>query len=305
VFALSTLHAPWGVEMADETPLSLHAVLRGEVWLTPGGSAGGSAERSPGASPVRLLQGDVALVHSQAPYRLSDDPATACVPLAAVQGRTPGDAVVQTLGGAPGAPGTLLLCGSYRFDGDVCDSLLEALPPVLRVSSGDGRSATSLRTALTVLADEIAHEAPGQSAVLDRLLDLLLVFTLRSWFAEAERVPRWYRALDDPGVGRALRLMHEDYRRRWTVASLAAAAGLSRAVFARRFAALVGTTPMGYLTGWRMTVAAELLRDGDRTVAAIAREVGYDNEFAFAAAFRRERGVAPGRFRRGVGASAS
>jgi AraC-like DNA-binding protein len=287
--------------MVDSTPLSLHAVLRGEVWLTPPAGAGKDG-RQP--EPVRLLQGDVALVHSSGAYGLSDDPASPRVPLADVPGRVDGYAVVQNLAGPAEAPTTLLLCGAYRFSGDVCDSLLEALPSVLRVSSGDAGGAASLRTALAVLADEIASDSPGQAAVLDRLLDLLLVFTLRAWFAGAPEVPRWYRALDDPGVARALRLLHGDYRRKWTVGSLADAVGLSRAAFARRFTALVGQTPMGYLTAWRMTVAAEMLRDSDRTLAAVAREVGYDNEFAFATAFRRERGVAPGRFRRGVAAPA-
>jgi AraC-like DNA-binding protein len=193
----------------------------------------------------------------------------------------------------------MLLCGAYSFEGDVCDSLLEALPPVLRIGGGRAaRESASLRAALTLLADEVAHDAPGQHAVLDRLLDLLLVFTLRSWFEEAREVPRWYRALDDPQLGPVLRLMHEDYGRRWTVAALAAEAGQSRAAFARRFGEVVGATPMGYLTAWRMTVAAELLRDTGRTLSSIAREVGYDNEFAFSAAFRRERGVPPGQFRR-------
>jgi len=292
VFVLSTLTPPWGVEMTDATPLSVHAVLQGEVWLTP-------AE----GEPVRLLQGDVALVHSAHAYRLADDPATACLPPAPVPNSGDGQALVQSLGGAGGREATtVLLCGAYRFEGDVCDTLLAALPPVARVHSGEGRGsapdAVSMRAALAILADEVARDAAGQRAVLDRLLDLLLVFTLRSWFAVADDAPPWYRALDDRAVATALRLMHEDYGRRWTVEQLAAAAGLSRAGFARRFTALVASTPMGYLTEWRMTVAAELLRTSDRTVASIAREVGYDNEFAFSSAFRRVKGVPPTRFRR-------
>jgi len=296
VFALTTLRGPWGILMHDDTPLSLHAVLGGEVWLTPLGPGGGPGE------PVRLLQGDVALVHSGTPYRLSDRPDRPCLPLEELAGASHRTASVQEFGTGRG-PATLLLCGAYRFDGDVCDSLLEALPTVLRIGGGtaaDGTGgASSLRSTLLVLADEIARDAPGQRAVLDRLLDLLLVFGLRTWFETAERVPPWYRALDDPQLGRALRLLHEDYAAPWTVGSLAAAVGASRAAFARRFTAVLGTGPIGYLTAWRMTVAAELLRDTDRTLASIAREVGYDSEFAFAAAFRRERGIAPGRFRRG------
>lgn len=288
VFALSTLTPPWGVELTDAAPLSLHAVLQGEVWLT-----------RRGGEPVRLLQGDVALVHAPDPYRLADDPATPCRPITAVPAGGDGGAVVQSLGGGrDGEPATVLLCGAYRFEGDVCDTLLAAIPPVLRVHSGSAPDSASMRAALAILADEVARDAAGQRAVLDRLLDLLLVFTLRSWFAVSDRAPAWYRALDDPAVGTALRLVHEHYGRRWTLEELAAAAGLSRAALARRFGALVGATPIGYLTEWRMTVAAELLRDTDRTVASIAREVGYENEFAFSAAFRRVKGAPPSRFRR-------
>jgi AraC-like DNA-binding protein len=92
--------------------------------------------------------------------------------------------------------------------------------------------------------------------------------------------------------------MHRDPARPWTVASLAAEAGLSRAPFARRFTALLGRPPLTYLTWWRMTTAARLLRESDAPLAAIAAEVGYGSEFAFAAAFKRRHGVAPGRFRR-------
>ena len=99
-------------------------------------------------------------------------------------------------------------------------------------------------------------------------------------------------------TGVALEAMHQDPARRWTVASLAAQAGLSRAPFARRFTALVGRPPLAYLTWWRMTVAARMLRESDATVAVIARRVGYSSEFAFATAFRREHGSAPGRYRR-------
>jgi AraC-like DNA-binding protein len=95
-----------------------------------------------------------------------------------------------------------------------------------------------------------------------------------------------------------LRLLHEDPARRWTVAELAAAAGVSRATFAARFSALVGEPPLGYLTTWRMTLAADLLRDAEATVAAVAREVGYTDAFAFSAAFKRVRGVSPSVWRR-------
>ncbi|MFJ5032379.1 helix-turn-helix transcriptional regulator [Streptomyces sp. NPDC088560] len=130
-------------------------------------------------------------------------------------------------------------------------------------------------------------DEPGQDAVLDRLLDLVLVLALRTWCAGANTAPAWYRALADPAIRQAVRLLHEEHGRRWTVAELATHVGMSRAAFAARFPALVGEPPLAYLTGWRMTMAADLLRDGEVTVAAVAHEVGYEDPFAFSVAFKR------------------
>jgi AraC-like DNA-binding protein len=134
--------------------------------------------------------------------------------------------------------------------------------------------------------------------VLDRLLDLLLIAVLRSWFARpGARDPGWYQAHSDPVVGPALRLLHDDPAQPWTVASLAARTGVSRATLARRFTDLVGEPPMAYLTGWRLALAADLLREPAATVGSVARRVGYGSAFALSAAFKRERGVAPARYR--------
>jgi AraC-like DNA-binding protein len=174
--------------------------------------------------------------------------------------------------------------------------------------------------------------------VLHRLLDLVLVLALRTWCANppplapgtetpplpageaapplatattAAAVPlaAWYRALTAPAIGPALRLLHERPAHRWTVAALAALAaevGLSRAAFAARFTHLVGEPPLTYLTGWRMTLAADLLRDTDATVAAVAHQVGYEDPFAFSVAFKRVYGTSPSAWRlQGRAASAS
>jgi AraC-like DNA-binding protein len=175
--------------------------------------------------------------------------------------------------------------------------MLTALPPAAVVRAGTG--GPGLRTALGLLADELVTDGPGHQTLLDRLLDLLLVGALRAHLADpAAARPGWHRALDDPPVAAALARLHDDPAHPGTVAALAAEAGLSRAAFARRFAAAVGQPPLGYLTHWRMRLAEERLRDPGTTLAAVAREVGYGSEFAFSAAFKRERGVAPAVWRR-------
>ena len=145
-----------------------------------------------------------------------------------------------------------------------------------------------------LLAAEVERDAPGQEAVLDRLLDLLLITALRAWFARPQaRPPAWYAASADPVVGRALGLLHHNPAPPWTVAALARATGVSRATLARRFTDLVGEPPMSFLTGWRLALAADLLRDPDTTLGAVARQVGYGSPFALSTAFKRAHGVSP------------
>ncbi|MET0693809.1 MAG: AraC family transcriptional regulator, partial [Propionibacteriaceae bacterium] len=152
---------------------------------------------------------------------------------------------------------------------------------------------------MELVASEISRDEPGQQVVLDRWLDLALIMTLRAWFARPEsHAPGWYRAQSDPAVGPALRLLHEQPARAWTIADLADAVGMSRAGLARRFTSLVGEPPMGYLAEWRITLAAERLRTSSDTVERIARQVGYANAFALSVAFKRIRGVSPTDYRR-------
>jgi AraC-like DNA-binding protein len=132
------------------------------------------------------------------------------------------------------------------------------------------------------------------------LVDAMLLYILRAGMAE--RPDGWTRALADPAVGAALHAIHADPGYAWTIARLATRAGLSRSAFAERFAGMVGTAPMTYLTWWRMTRAGRLLREPGASVRTVAERVGYGSEFAFAKAFKREFGVPPGAYRRGTAA---
>ena len=187
----------------------------------------------------------------------------------------------------------VLLTGSYRVSGRVSDRLVSALPWVLVVpDEGD------LCPVIDLTVAELERDAPGQQAVLDRLLDLLLLTTLREWFNRPDvSAPAWYRALGDPVVGRALRVLHEEPARAWTVDTLAAQAAVSRATFARRFTELVGESPRAYLTRWRLSLAADLLQATDLTVEAVARKVGFRSGFGLSVAFKRVHGTRPSDYR--------
>jgi AraC-like DNA-binding protein len=285
---------PWSVTYADAPPLT--------VLTTLGGHASIRLDDA-GAAPVWLAAGDIALVKGPGRHTIADDPATP--PRFVIEGGKKhlvdgGEVAAQaqrslaprTYGdGLPGA--TVMLRGAYELRGDVADRLLEMLPPLAVVPAGP-----RTRAALDLLATEVARDEPGQDAVLHRLLDLVLVLALRAWCARPEAAaPAWHRALADPAIGDALRLLHEDPAHRWTVAALAAKVGMSRAAFAARFAGLVGQPPLTYLTAWRMTLAADLFRDTEATVATVARGVGYEDAFAFSVAFKRARGVSPSAWR--------
>jgi AraC-like DNA-binding protein len=281
---------PWSVTFDGAPALTLLATLGGRASIRLGDAA-----------PVRLAAGDIALVTKTGRFTIADDPGTPDqVTIRGGRKYLPGGAEAvgdwnlapRTYGdGRPGA--TIMLRSAYELHGDVGDRLLALVPPLAVIPAGPRTGAT-----LDLLAAEVSSDEPGQDAVLSRLLDLLLVLALRAWWAGSAPPPAWYRALGDPVVGEALRLLHTDHRRRWTVAELAAKTGSSRAAFAARFAAMVGEPPLTYLTGWRMALAADLLRDTEETVAAVAREVGYADAFAFSVAFKRARGRTPSDWRR-------
>jgi AraC-like DNA-binding protein len=147
---------------------------------------------------------------------------------------------------------------------------------------------------LGLLAAEMLRDEVGQDAVLDRLLDLLLIDAVRTYFARTEQTaPGWYRAQRDPVVAQAVRLLQESPAEAWTIGSLADQTRVSRATLARRFAEVVGQPPMEFLTEWRLTLAADLILDPRETVASVARTVGYGSPYALSTAFKRVRGVSP------------
>ncbi len=289
LFAHTTLPAPWGLRFGDTTRLAVHAVLDGEAWL----------RRDDADGPwLRVGAGEVALVRAPSAHAMASAPDAACVPLEDVleAWRAGPRAFVKPGDGAA----TSLLCGAYRFHGSICDLLLAALPPVVHLE----RPGPQLAALLALLRAELAADGPGGQTVLDRLLDAALVLALREHFAAAT-TPAVVRGLTDPEIGRALGALHADPARAWTVAALADEVGLSRAALARRFTALVGSPPLAYLTGLRMALAEEHLSERDEKLGVVAAAVGYGSEFAFSAAFKRHRGVAPATWRRAARAQAA
>jgi len=206
-------------------------------------------------------------------------------------GETPSDLVIEG-----GGPVTGLICGGYLLGPGLLHPLTTMLPPVVHIDAVQARG-TGLSSAIDLLSAESQRSDPGAPAVVASLIDLLFVYLLRAWLAGQSRAGGWAAALYDPAVGGALALIHAGPAKPWTVAMLARAVGVPRATFTRRFTMLTGQSPMAYVTSWRMTVAARILREEQGTLREVASRVGYDSEFAFARAFKRATGYAPGRYR--------
>jgi AraC-like DNA-binding protein len=290
----AVLDPPWSLRIQDRAPLTLVVLVRGEAWVVPDGG-----------EALRLRPGDVLLARGPEPYSVADDPATPPQVLVHPGQRctTPEgedlsqamDLGVRTWGNCPDGATTMLV-GTYETQSEVSQRLLGALPAPLVLPADAWDSPL-----LPLLGAEIVKDEPGQEVVLDRLLDLLVVAVLRAWFARPEAAaPGWYRATRDPVVGPALRLLHQHPAHPWTVAALAARTAVSRATLARRFAALVGEPPMTFLTGWRLALAADLLREPGATLEVVAGQVGYGGAFALSTAFKRVRGVSPRQHRLGA-----
>ncbi|MBG6105290.1 AraC-like DNA-binding protein [Micromonospora vinacea] len=282
-FGRSVLTPPWALRFTDGAPLTLCVPMRGEGWIS-----------HPDSDKPRLVRvGEAATVRGPAPFVFSAEPRSSFEPGDLRDVRRGQTGVVDPVG-ADHTERLVLLVGVYHVRGRVPQRLLGALPPVLVVP--EDQDCAALRDYLDAQLDA---GRPGRQVVLDRLLDWLLVCTVRDWFDQPEaETPGWYRALSDDTVGPVLRAMHDAPGRPWTLASLAAQAGVSRSTLAKRFTALVGEPPLTYLTDWRMTVAADLLAESTATVAAVARHLGYADAFGFSAAFKRVHGMSPSGHRR-------
>ena len=325
VFVLrSDLVAPWALGVRDRAPLTLLAVARGSaVLIAEADDTSGATMRSESSSAVQDVQvsgdraqrppahldaGDVVLLRGPSGYVLADAPTT---PEQAVIG--PGQTCTKPDGSplsdfrdldglawtnvlAGQAAQTVLLTGTYEHVHQVSKRVLEQLPPVVVVRAGEmtGPSAA----VLGLLLAETRAPAAAQSAVLDRLVDLLLVTLLRARFADPAHRPPWFVAQEHPVVGVALRCIHHEPHRAWTLESLAREAGVSRATLARTFREVVGQPPMAYLSRWRLDVATHLLGTTDLTLASIAERVGYASAYSLSHAYSRDRGHPPTTVRR-------
>jgi AraC-like DNA-binding protein len=293
-YCRSELTAPFGLQMPSASGCAaFHVVTEGRSWL-----------ELDGAPRIELVPGDFALVTRGQGHRLTSAARVRCTPVTELAHEQVSDRYGVLRHGGGGTP-TTVICGVVAFDHPAARQLIDILPPVIHIDAASLAAGDWLEGLLRFMAAEARSMRPGGETVITRLADILVIQAIRAWIDRDPSAQHgWLGALQDPQLGRAVARVHRDPAHPWTLASLAAEAGMSRSAFAARFTASIGEPPMHYVARWRMNLALTLLREQDVGIAETASKLGYQSEAAFSRAFKRYIGIAPGSVRKTSVASA-
>jgi AraC-like DNA-binding protein len=274
------LGEPWGLQFPPG-PAHFHFIETGAAWVTP------AKEK-----PTRVDEGDLVLLPLGKGHVITDALGSPVESIGIVAANHfDRDELVLRHGGD--GPVTRLVGGFFSFEGSPLPAVMSALPPLIHIPRGGAGARPWLAAISHFLVAEAQQPNPGSSLMISRLIDLLVIRTLRSWAASEANRMGWLGGLGEERIGRVLSAMHADPFRRWTVQSLAEVARMSRSIFAERFTAAVGEPPLRYLSRWRLTIAADLLRSGGLKVTEAAYQSGYASDAAFSRAFKAHFGYAP------------
>lgn len=318
VFFTGEFSSPWAIESPPPAVLASIVIPNAECVVLFHILVEGECDVECEGHPTLTMQeGDVVVFPHGAQHVMRNrGSALRATPLVSVVSQKTGDDPPQLILGGGGRVARFI-CG-YLSSDERFTRLVEALPTILLVRGRDDcaaleafdargrqsaavsqRSGTWLATTLKFTINEARVSGPGNTAMLGRLAELMFVGILREYM---QQLPAnqggWLAALNDAAVGHALRLLHANPVRDWTVDLLAHEVAVSRSVLAQRFTELVGETPMRYLANWRMQLAKQMMREGSLNIQEIATRVGYDSEAAFNRAFKRATGSPPATWRK-------
>jgi AraC-like DNA-binding protein len=274
---------PWHLELPARPYALFHYLSQGSATLALGQG-----------QEIQMTEGDFVVITRGEPHVFYSDRRAKPLPIVDIDRSSPRLGVVRH--GSRTKPLSTLICGNFTVSRPLYGSVLEILPPVLLLKpTVDGGW---LEAILRRMVSESALERPGQSVALSRLTEVLFVEALRSWIASlSPGQGGWLGAISDPHIGPALKLIHENPERPWTLSDLGHRVGLGRSVFSARFTRLVGQSMHRYVIERRMAEAAFLLETSDEPIARIASRVGYETAAAFSKLFHRHHGLSPGRYR--------
>ncbi|ERK18649.1 MAG: AraC family transcriptional regulator [Pantoea sp.] len=267
----------WSMRYPGFSGMKFMAVRQGKIWF-----------RLEAENHWRALSpGDGVIITRSAPFIMASDPALLPVSSESVP-------YVRKNGLADyGGEDSLLLAGKMEIDPVSAEQLLNVLPVVIPLHS-TSESSSTLNWLMTRLHDESQSNRPGSALAGNHLMHLVMIEGFRSWlFSEEAQLHGWIGALQDARIMRAVTAIHAEPAKSWQLMELAAIAGLSRAGFARRFTETTGTSPLNYVTHWRMQLASKALRLSTEPIKHLAFRLGYAAESTFSTVFRRVYGVSP------------
>ncbi|MFD7312151.1 AraC family transcriptional regulator [Promicromonospora sp. NPDC059942] len=275
----------WGLRFDQFPHVRIGGLVRGSCWLVLDGH-----------EPVLLQEGDTFMLGNPPPYVLASTPGARTRPAEQVWARAEDGSV--RIGQEPEEDEEdLYLCvGHIAFDDGNASLLTDLLPPLVIVRAADPRG-LELGQLIALLATEVEATAAGGPLVQSHLAQILLVHMLRAHARRTDRPTGWLGALNEDGIGAALRAVHADVAHPWTLQELAEISHMSRSAFAQAFKSHVGVPPLDYLIRWRMNLARDALARGTLSISELARATGYQSESAFSTAFRRVVGSSPSTFR--------
>lgn len=283
------LTSPWGIRVPkNKDVVRFHITLHGDFSVKARGQK----------SEIKAKAGDIIFVTQGGEHDLYDSPKSHIRDFDDVireAEHRPGELLRY---GSPHGRCTQMVCGHFSFEQNNLHPFLHSLPAVLHYKANENPEMVWLNQTLSFLDYESQKKRPGDQAVIRRLSEIIFVQVLRSYLQKESGDTQFLGALRDQYISRSIEAIHKDPSNKWTLVSLAQAAGLSRSIFAERFRVLTGLTPMEYVTNWRMDRAKRLLEDKTMSTAKIGEQVGYQADEAFQKVFKRTVGMTPSQYRK-------
>ena len=275
--------APWGVAIAQDQYSQFWRLLKGTCYVS-----------LPGAEIIKMNEGDFVLVPHGAAHRILGHPNNASVPSAQY--------VKALHSGMPMFQGndaeTLLIGGHFEFTSPVQHPFLNALPRVIKITGYQNEIRLWLEQSAAFMTEELNTSRLASKVILGRLAEVVYILIIRAYTEEAEMGQGFLLAIKDPRISISLNCMHANPEKEWTLNQLAAAAGMSRSLYCKKFKQLMGDTPLAYLTNWRIVKAQAFLLAHKGNISDIAEKVGYQSEAAFNRLFKSKVGETPASYRR-------
>ncbi|WP_438464453.1 AraC family transcriptional regulator [Marinomonas sp. PE14-40] len=283
LYCRSHLAGGWSLAMPVlPGKMMFHIINQGSCWLSLKGEA-----------PQKLQQGALLLIPHGLGHTLSSDPDLEPTPFFDTGVKRVSERY-ETLDIFGEGEKTELICGVVGFDEFTGMQLVKSLPKMILLQSLEQGKANWLKASLELITHEARLLKPGGETIITHLADILVIQLIRHWLEESPEANQgWLGAIKDKHLGIALRAIHHEPEKNWTVDSLARECGMSRSGFSAHFTQTMGNTVKNYVTEWRMSIAHHKLKKNHEPLISLAEGLGYSSEAAFSRAFKRVMGFSP------------